>query len=109
MSRGEERRLADILEAIGRVRAYAPSEPEPLVGVRRDAILYNLVVIGEAVAHVSEKTRLLAPDIPWPKIVGLRNLLAHEYFRIDTAIVAAIVAEQLDPLEETTRRLLETP
>jgi uncharacterized protein len=74
-----------------------------------DAILYNLVVIGEAAARIGEDTRARAPDIPWTSIVGLRNLVTHEYFRVDLDIVEDIVATSLGPLETEVKRLpLET-
>jgi uncharacterized protein with HEPN domain len=40
------------------------------LGATRDAVLYNVVVIGEAAAHLGDDTRVGAPQIPWPKIVG---------------------------------------
>jgi uncharacterized protein with HEPN domain len=109
LSRGEESRSRDIVEAIDRIRTYLPTEGEPLLGATRDAVLYNLVVIGEAAAHLGDETRAGAPQIPWPKIVGLRNLLAHEYFRIDTEIVREIVQTQLTALEEAAQALLSPP
>lgn len=44
---------------------------------------------------------------PWTSIVGLRNLIAHEYFRIDLEVIQDIVANQLDQLEAEVRRLLD--
>lgn len=70
-------------------------------------MLYNLVVIGEAAAQLSEGTRANADEIPWTRVVGLRNLIAHEYFRVDLEVIQSILAEQLDQLEETAKRLLE--
>ncbi len=72
-----------------------------------DAVLYNLVIIGEAAAQISEETRATATEIPWTKVVGLRNLIAHEYFRVDLEVVRSILSEQLGQLEETANRLLE--
>jgi len=69
-------------------------------------VLYNLVVIGEAAAQLSEETRVDAPEIPWSRVVGLRNLIAHEYFRVDLDVIRSILAEQLDQLDETAKRLL---
>jgi len=66
-----------------------------------------LVVIGEAATQISEETRQSAREIPWRKVVGLRNLIAHEYFRIDLEVIQAILNEQLDQLEETASRLLD--
>lgn len=104
MSRREELRLRDITDAIETIRSHIA-----VGGFDRktsDAVLYNLVVIGEAAAQLSEEARLDAPEIPWTRVVGLRNLIAHEYFRVDLEVIQSILAEQLDQLEETTRRLL---
>ena len=109
MSRGDELRLNDILEAIRRIRTYAPAAGEPLAEATRDAILYNLVVIGEAAARLSSEARDAAPDVPWSKIIGLRNLLAHEYFRIDTTIIREIVGTELADLERAIEELLRRP
>jgi uncharacterized protein with HEPN domain len=38
--------------------------------------------------------------------VGLRNLIAHQYFRIDLEVIRAIVSEQLDQLDMTAERLI---
>ena len=48
----------------------------------RSAIERNLEIVGEAAGHVSKNTRQKAPNIPWKAIVGLRNVLAHEYGEI---------------------------
>jgi uncharacterized protein with HEPN domain len=106
LSRGDELRLTDILEAIARIRSYAPSEREPFVGANREAVLYNLVVIGEAAARMSDETRDAATGVPWSRIVGLRNLIAHQYFRIDTAIIREIIETQLADLERAVDELL---
>lgn len=49
-----------------------------------DAVLRNLAVAGEAVRALPESTRELFPSTPWHSIAGLRNIVVHEYFRIDT-------------------------
>ena len=67
--------------------------------------MYNLVVIGEAAAQLSDETRAAAPEIPWVRVIGLRNLIAHEYFRVDLEVIQSILAEQLDELDQTVRRL----
>ena len=53
--------------------------------IKRDAILYNLVIIGEAVKALGAATTARRADIPWRQIAGLRDLPAHEYFRIEIA------------------------
>lgn len=75
----------------------------------RDAILYNLVIIGEAVKHVGDTTREEAPDIPWRRIAGLRDLLTHEYFRIELGAIQKIVERDLRPLERAIEELRKRP
>lgn len=105
MSRPEELRLRDILAAIEAIRAHlVPGEFDPKTS---DAILYNLVVIGEAAARIGNEMRERAQEIPWTRIVGLRNLVTHEYFRVDLEVIQDIVEASLGPLESTARRLLD--
>ncbi len=47
-----------------------------------DAVLRNLGVIGEAVRTLPPETRDAMPDVPWPSLAGLRNIVVHEYFRV---------------------------
>lgn len=47
-----------------------------------DALLFQFVVVGEAVEHLSEDTRAQAPEVPWRDVAALRDLITHEYFRI---------------------------
>ncbi|WP_322785832.1 HepT-like ribonuclease domain-containing protein [Kyrpidia tusciae] len=47
----------------------------------------NLEVIGEASKNVSDEIRGKYPEIPWKKMIGLKNILIHEYFGIDESIV----------------------
>lgn len=105
MSRRETLRLGDMREAIELIKGHIASGT--FDRKTSDAVLYNLVVIGEAAAQISDETRARAPEIPWTKVVGLRNLIAHEYFRIDLEVIQAVVEEQLDQLDATAKRLLE--
>jgi len=75
-------------------------------GARRPS-LPVFVVIGEAVKHLAPETRGSAPEIPWADIAGLRDLIAHEYFRIDIHRVLEIVERDLPPLEQAISRLIE--
>jgi uncharacterized protein with HEPN domain len=70
-----------------------------------DAVLRNLAVIGEAVRSLPSETRALVPDVPWAAIAGLRNVVVHEYFRVDPDVVVDIVRRQLGPLAHRPREL----
>ena len=53
----------------------------------QSAMLYQLVVIGEASRRLSEDFRAQHPEIPWQRVIALRNFVVHEYDQIDFAIV----------------------
>jgi uncharacterized protein with HEPN domain len=110
MSRDEQERLRDIKDAIVAIRRHlenagetSSAREDPLL---HDALLFQFVVIGEAVKHLAQRSRESAPEIPWTDIAGLRDLIAHEYFRIDIHRVLEIVEGDLPALEQAVDRLL---
>ncbi len=60
-----------------------------------DAVLRNLVVIGEASRNIPEDVREKYPDIPWKRMIGLRNIVIHEYFGVDLGIIWEIITRNL--------------
>lgn len=105
MTRSDQERFADIRAAIERCREYAVHLDSEELGVMAyDAVLRNLAVIGEAVRALPSDTRDSIPGVPWPAISGLRNIVIHEYFRVDKALVQDIVDNQLTQLAEAIRR-----
>ncbi|HKT43377.1 MAG TPA: HepT-like ribonuclease domain-containing protein [Gaiellaceae bacterium] len=105
MTRTESERLADIAEAIAAIHDHL--EGQEAEGVLRDALLYRFVVIGEAVKHLSPETQASAPDVQWAAVARLRDLIAHEYFRIDMDVILKLVEEDLPALEAAVTRLRE--
>jgi uncharacterized protein with HEPN domain len=113
VSRAEHERLRDIGDAIATIKAHverARRDPslttDPLL---HDALLYEFIVIGEAVKHLSAETRARAPEVPWQDVAGLRDLIAHEYFHIEMTRVLEIVERDLSGLEQAIDRLLTEP
>ncbi|MDE3113938.1 MAG: DUF86 domain-containing protein [Chloroflexota bacterium] len=103
--RGDRDRLTDIAAAIETIHSHM-TVPAGVARLKHDAVLYNLVIIGEAVKSLGDETRAQRPEVPWRQIAGLRDLLAHEYFRIDMAEVTKIVERDLAPLSEALTALL---
>ena len=66
----------------------------------RNAVERNLEIIGEAARCVSLKMRETYPDLPWRSMIGLRNVLAHEYGEIRYEILWSIIKNKLAPLIE---------
>jgi uncharacterized protein with HEPN domain len=73
-----------------------------------DAVVRNLEIIGEATKGIPENIRLGNPEIEWQRIVGLRNVLIHQYSGIDLEVVWDIIANKLPPLQKQITHILET-
>lgn len=101
MSRSAQERFADIRVAIDRCFDYRPHLDDfesPLASMAHDAILRNLAVIGEAVRALPHSATEEIPGVPWASIAGLRNVVVHEYFRVDLALITDIVDDELRSL-----------
>ena len=70
------------------------------------AVVKEIEIIGEAAGRIPDQIRDRAPGVPWPAIVGMRNLLAHEYFQVNYETVWNTVQRELLPLQEAIRGLL---
>lgn len=106
--RDSQQRLLDILESIERIYKYAASgreafEQEELIQVW---ILHHLQILGEAASRLEPSFRDRFPELPWSKIIGMRNVLVHQYFGIDTDIVWSIVERDLPRLQTQVQRVL---
>jgi uncharacterized protein with HEPN domain len=74
-----------------------------------DAVLYRLIVIGEAASRVSKEGREEFREVPWILAIKTRNFLIHVYDQIKWDIVWDTVQNDLPPLEETLRKALDLP
>jgi uncharacterized protein with HEPN domain len=76
---------------------------------RLDAIAMMLIAVGENVKRLDKITKgaLLGqyPDIHWPGVKGIRDVLAHEYFNIDAEEIYGICRNDLEPLKEALRKM----
>jgi uncharacterized protein with HEPN domain len=98
--------LLDILELIERIDRQTGnlSEAEFLADADvEDATADRLLAIGEAAKYLDDSVKARNPDIPWRQIVGLRNILAHQYFIRESAIIWQTVKVALPRLAEVCR------
>ncbi|MBI5474456.1 MAG: DUF86 domain-containing protein [Ignavibacteriae bacterium] len=70
------------------------------------ATIKQLEVIGEAAAHVTDQFKLLHPEIQWREIIGLRNILVHEYFDIDFDLIWNISNKNVPRLQQELKAIL---
>ena len=100
--------LWDMRDALFAIEAYLAEAGESGFrrrGMAQDAIIRQLTVLGEAAARVSNAGRLAHGEIPWPRIVGLRNVVVHQYDRVSVDELWEILneacpglAQQLDDI-----------
>ena len=70
-------------------------------------MVYHLTVIGEAAARLTPGLRDNHPEIPWPRIIGMRNLLIHGYFAIDLEEVWVTVDQRVPVLRRQIEAMLQ--
>jgi uncharacterized protein with HEPN domain len=72
----------------------------------RDAVAYNLQVIGEAAYKVNEAFKSEHPEIDWFKMAGLRHRIVHDYRQIDDETLWRITQKYVAPLLVDLRNIL---
>ncbi|HAZ60104.1 MAG TPA: nucleotidyltransferase [Gammaproteobacteria bacterium] len=106
--RDPQERLREMPEAITAIerhvhRSKAAFEQDELL---QGWFVWNLQIIGEAARALPEDVRVLAPEIEWPRIVGMRNVLVHGYFDIDADIVWDAASRDAPALKPRIEQLL---
>lgn len=61
----------------------------------RDALLWNLTVIGEAVGQLPDSLRTRYPEVPWNQPNRLRNRIVHGYWSVDLDIIHSVALTDL--------------
>ena len=103
--------LDDILEAVSRIQAYTAGLTHARFSgdlKTLDAVIRNLEIIGEAIKKIPYEIPAKYPDVEWKKIAGLRDILIHEYFGIDTEIIWDVAQNKLPDLTAQIKKILNT-
>jgi uncharacterized protein with HEPN domain len=94
-------RLRHMLEAAREALVFARGKTEYDIGESRMVVLSlvkELEIIGEDACKVSLESRAHLGQIPWQRIITMRNHLIHTYFDIDANVVWDTVSKDLRPL-----------
>ncbi len=105
----DKRRLQDILVAIEAIKSYSVSSYEDFIADEKtqDAILYNLIIIGEAANQISDAFQEKYHRIPWSSMIGTRNIIIHGYDQVKLQIVWKIVERDLASLKSEISKVID--
>ena len=73
---------------------------------RRDALLWNFTVLGEAAGQLSDDVKTLFPEVTWQQPVRLRNRIVHGYWSVDMDILHTAARQQLPGFQADLKRVL---
>jgi uncharacterized protein with HEPN domain len=102
--------VEDIFEAVNKIERYTKGlNFDAFVGndMIVDAVVRNLQIIGEAAKNIPEDVRNQHSEIPWKRMIGLRNIAVHEYFGVDLGIIWEIVTKNLPETKPKIKTILE--
>ena len=110
MSRDPLLYLEDILNACEKVMLYCDKMAfEDFIQDSRtyDAVIRNLEIIGEAASKLTDEFHQKFSQVEWRSMRALRNIIAHEYFRISDMIVWDIVINKIPPLQVQITEIIQ--
>lgn len=109
MTRSPRLWLEDIVEAaelIGQYLAEISFEEFEDDVEKQDAVARRLEIIGQAVKELPQDLREANPSVEWRDIAGARDIVAHEYFRIDLSLVWGMATKDVPRLAAQVREIL---
>ncbi len=103
--------LQHMLESIALIEQYMKKSDlekfcDPTATELQDAVMRRLSIIGEAANNIPEEVKSDNADVEWRDIVGLRNILMHEYFGVSLQEVFDTVTKDLPVLKEKIQVIL---
>ncbi len=76
-----------------------------------DSICMQLITIGESLKSLDKLTgkSLLCkyPQIDWKKVIGMRDIITHHYFNLDSEVIFDVCENHLEDLAETIKKMVE--
>ncbi len=103
--------LKDICENMGKALRYVEGmtfEAFSLDDRTQYAVARCLEIVGEAAKNIPEPLRAKYPDVPWRKMAGMRDKIAHDYFNIQLKVLWRVVQEDFPGLLEKVEQVQGT-
>ncbi len=99
---GDKQRLLHIIDAIKEIENYTQNtsfESFMENSMMRFASIKQIEIIGEAANSLSDEIINKFADIEWRQIIGMRNVLIHEYFGVTNTLVWQVIVNDLPSLK----------
>lgn len=107
---GDIIRLRHILLAIEEIASYTQGvnlEQFSSSSLIFSACVRQVAIIGEASARLSETLRNQHPEVPWKTIIGMRNIIIHNYFGVSIQFVWSTIENDLPILKTQIETILQ--
>jgi len=106
-AKGDHQRLVHVVDACDRIASYVGEGRANLDDAKTsDAVLHCLAVIGEALSALTPEAYASLTSLPSSQPRAMRNVIVHEYWRVDPAAIWTTVSRDLPALREEAARLL---
>ncbi|RUS95254.1 DUF86 domain-containing protein [Dulcicalothrix desertica PCC 7102] len=101
--------LSNIKECIERIEEYTSGGRDAFMQTTmiQDAVIRKLEIIGEATKRLSPELKATYSDVPWKQMAGLRDVLIHDYLKVNLNLVWEIVESNLSELKEQVSAIIE--
>jgi len=101
--------LSNIKECIERIEEYTKGGKEEFMQTKmiQDAVIRNFEIIGEATKRLSPELRSKYSDVPWQQMAGFRDVLIHDYLKVNLNLVWQIIEQNLSDLKRQVTAIME--
>jgi uncharacterized protein with HEPN domain len=109
--RSEQQYLVDMVEAADAIARFLAGVDRAIFltdELRQSAVMQKIGVIGEAAGKIETPLRTKYPEVDWPKVVGMRNILIHSYFSVKLDIVWQTAVQSVPDIRDKVVRILAT-
>ena len=100
--------VSDMIHAIESIESYHVFSLEAFLNDEKtqDAIMFNIIILGEAAYRIGQEFQEKHPEIPWSSIIGTRNVIVHGYDQIKLQIVWDILTKDLSSLKNKLQSII---